>query len=123
MLPFQVDILRKLTSKAPDADGLVILARGLGLRSIVCDMLKVYDEKENLVLLINATEEEERGIGEEIGMKLKAIGFEMPAKDRKAVYLAGGIVSVTSRILVVDMLNSVVPVSHITGLVVLQAEK
>jgi DNA excision repair protein ERCC-4 len=123
MLSFQVDVLKTLTSKSQDANALLILARGLGLRNLICQLLKVYDEKENLVLLVNATEDEERGIGEEIGMKLKAIGYEMPAKDRKDVYLQGGIVSVTSRILVVDMLNKVVPTSHITGLVVLQAEK
>lgn len=43
--------------------------------------------------------------------------------DRQEIYLSGGILSVTSRILVVDMLNKRIPTGLITGLVVLHAEK
>ncbi|KAK0520363.1 DNA repair protein RAD16, partial [Tilletia horrida] len=39
------------------------------------------------------------------------------------LYLSGGLLSVTSRILVVDMLNKRIPTHLITGLVVLHAEK
>ncbi len=47
----------------------------------------------------------------------------MPAKQRSEMYLSGGIMSVTSRILVVDMLSKRIPTGLITGLVVLHAEK
>ena len=39
------------------------------------------------------------------------------------LYRNGGLVSVTSRILTVDMLQSDIPVELITGLVVLHAER
>ena len=42
---------------------------------------------------------------------------------RQNLYRQGGIISVTSRILVVDMLQSDIPTELITGLLVLHAEK
>ena len=39
------------------------------------------------------------------------------------MYKKGGLISVTSRILVVDMLQSQIPTELITGMVVLHAEK
>lgn len=43
--------------------------------------------------------------------------------QRQNMYKQGGLVSVTSRILVVDMLQSDVPIELITGIVILHAEK
>ena len=119
LLPYQRTVLQQVTER----DGLLILARGLGLQLLVARLLKVYEDAANLVLVINATPEEERGLGEELGMRLKCIGHDSPSKDRAELYSRGGILSVTSRIIVVDMLNKVVPVDKITGLVVLHAEK
>ena len=31
---------------------------------------------------MNASADEERGLSEEVGMKLKLVSYEMPAKDR-----------------------------------------
>lgn len=42
---------------------------------------------------------------------------------RQELYKQGGLISVTSRILVVDMLQGDVPVHLITGLLILHAEK
>jgi hypothetical protein len=42
---------------------------------------------------------------------------------RQKTYAKGGIVSVTSRILVVDMLNKKLPIHLVSGIVVLHAEK
>ena len=52
----------------PSTSDLVILARGLGLRRIICTLLKIYDSPQNIVLLINATPEEESAIGEEFSI-------------------------------------------------------
>ncbi|GAA5826719.1 hypothetical protein JCM11251_002868 [Rhodosporidiobolus azoricus] len=127
LLPFQRNILAQLIppeNAAPNTnDALLIVARGLGLRGMVTTFLKIYDMPENLVLVINATEEEERGFTEEVGMRLKAIGFETGEAAREKMYKDGGLFSVTSRILIVDMLKGVIPVNLITGLVVLHAEE
>jgi hypothetical protein len=44
--------------------------------------LKIYDMPEKLVLVVNATEEEERVFTEEVGMRLKAVGFETNEAQR-----------------------------------------
>ena len=144
LLSFHKLILQ--TIHDPATNDLLILARGLGLRRIVCTLMKIYDSPRNLVLLANATPEEESAIGEELGIMgcrkpgLRIVGYETPRKDRYAypsytiltlrncfvrqsLYRQGGIISVTSRILVVDMLQSNIPTGLITGLLVLHAEK
>nr|WJN24991.1 single-stranded DNA endonuclease [Pseudozyma thailandica] len=133
LLPFHCQIVNSLVPDKDDSpdegDALVIIARGLGLRRIVSTVLRIYDSPNSLVILVNATSEEESGIGEELttlGVRkpgLRAIHHEMPAKQRSEIYLSGGIMSVTSRILVVDMLSKRIPTGLITGLVVLHAEK
>ncbi|KAF8526823.1 hypothetical protein JB92DRAFT_2870207 [Gautieria morchelliformis] len=113
----------------PTESSLTLLARGLGLRRLICTLLKVFDSPKSLILIINATAEEEAGIGEELGVMgcrqpgLRVVGFEMPRKDRQVLYRKGGLISVTSRILTVDMLLSDIPIDMITGIIVMHAEK
>ena len=86
LLPFHKSILEKVHD--PATSELVLLARGLGLRRIVCKLLQIYDSPQNLVLLVNATPEEEAAIGEELGIMgcrnpgLRIVGFETGRKDR-----------------------------------------
>ncbi|KAF8871579.1 hypothetical protein BD779DRAFT_1453779 [Infundibulicybe gibba] len=127
LLPFHKSILEEIHD--PATSELVVLARGLGLRRIVCTLMKIYDSPKNLVLLVNATPEEESEIGEELGIMgcrkpgLRIIGYETGSKERQELYKRGGLISVTSRILVVDMLQSDIPIDMITGILVLHAEK
>ncbi|BGO95154.1 hypothetical protein NBRC10512_001881 [Rhodotorula toruloides] len=127
LLPFQRNILKQLVppeNALPNAgDAMLVMARGLGLRTIVTTFLKIYDMPEKLVLVVNATPEEERGFAEEVGMRLKVVGYELGDSQREKMYKDGGLFSVTSRILIVDMLKGTIPVSLITGLVVLHAEE
>ena len=44
--------------------------------------LKVYDSPDQLVLVLNATEEEEKGLSEETGLKFKSVSHEMAATVR-----------------------------------------
>ncbi|KAF8959813.1 hypothetical protein BDZ97DRAFT_1836010 [Flammula alnicola] len=125
LLPFHKSILEKIHD--PATSDLLILARGLGLRRVICTLMKIYDSPQNLILLVNATPEEESAIGEEMGIigcrrpGLRVVSYE--TKDRQNLYKQGGIISVTSRILVVDMLQSDIPIELITGMLVLHAEK
>ena len=85
LLPFQRHILENIHD--PSSSDLLILARGLGLRRIVCTLLQIYDGPRNLVLLVNATDEED-AIGEQLGIMgcrkpgLRVVGFEMGRKER-----------------------------------------
>ncbi|KAF9561500.1 hypothetical protein CPC08DRAFT_707327 [Agrocybe pediades] len=127
LLPFHRSIIEKIHD--PASSDLLILARGLGLRRIICTLMKIYDSPQNLVLLVNATPEEESAIGEELGIMgcrrpgLRVVGYETGSKDRQNLYRQGGIISVTSQILVVDILQSDVPTELITGMLILHAEK
>lgn len=86
LLPFHRTIVSEIHD--PATSNLLIIARGLGLRRIVCTLLKIYDSPNNLVLLVNATSEEEVGIGEELGVMgcrrpgLRIVGHEMGRKER-----------------------------------------
>ncbi|EIN05331.1 hypothetical protein PUNSTDRAFT_54777 [Punctularia strigosozonata HHB-11173 SS5] len=127
LLPFHKKILEEVHS--PETSDLLLLARGLGLRKLVCYLLKIYDSPQSLVLLVNATDEEVGGIGEELGVMgcrrpgLRAVGYEMGKKERQDLYKRGGLICVTSRILVVDMLQGDIPTELITGILVLHAER
>ena len=146
LLPFHKKILEKIHD--PATSDLLILARGLGLRRIICTLMKIYDSPQNLVLLVNATPEEESAIGEELGIMgcrkpgLRVVGHEIGSKDRcvcskscyrlsenslnckrQDLYRQGGIISVTSRILVVDMLKADIPIELMTGMLVMHAER
>jgi DNA excision repair protein ERCC-4 len=143
LLPYHNTILSNIHD--PQTSDLVVLGRGLGLRRIVCTLLKICDSPTSLVLLVNATPEEETEIGEELGIMgcrrpgLRVVGYEAgTSKDRRVatiesslcltlsrndLYKKGGLISITSRILVVDMLQKDIPIEHITGIVVLHAER
>ncbi|CAK7216950.1 DNA repair protein RAD16 [Sporothrix bragantina] len=117
-------------------DELVVLARGLGLMRLVTNLLHSYDAAgNNLVLVINADDRENGWIGEAlaehaaISMATRARGLTVVNTDfttvgaREKMYAAGGIFSVTSRILVVDLLTSLLDPAAVTGMVVLHADR
>jgi hypothetical protein len=86
LLSFHKSILQRIHD--PSTSDLLILARGLGLRRIICTLMKIYDSPQNLVLLVNASQEEESAIGEELGLMgcrkpgLRIVGYEINNKDR-----------------------------------------
>ena len=86
LLPFHKDILERIHD--PATSDLLVTARGLGLRRMICTLLKIYDSPQSLVLLVNATQEEESEIGEELGIMgcrkpgLRVVGYETGSKDR-----------------------------------------
>ena len=144
LLPFHKSVLSAIHS--PETSDLLLLARGLGLRRVVCTLMQIYESPQNLVILVNATPSEETGIGDELNIMgcrkpgLRIVTHEMGSKDRYEVaglprlyltrphrrqnlYRGGGLISVTSRILVVDMLQKEIPIDLISGLMVLHADR
>lgn len=117
-------------------DELVVLARGLGLLRLVNNLLHSYDAAgNNLIVIVGAEERENVWIGEAlaehaaISASPKARGLTVVNTDfqsvgaREKMYSAGGIFSITSRILVVDLLTGLLNTETITGLVVLHADR
>ncbi|EGG12539.1 DNA repair protein rad16 [Melampsora larici-populina 98AG31] len=119
LLPFQESVLSDLKQE----DALIVLARGLGARSIIGNFLKTYTKSNpKPVIVVNATLEEESGLKDDLGMQLVSIGHEMGSKERERVYQRGGVLSITSRILIVDLLCRKIDIERISGLVILHAE-
>lgn len=103
---------------------------------LVTNLLHSYDAAgNNLILLVGADDRENGWIGEAlaehaaISMSPRARGLSVVNTDvmsvgtREKMYAQGGIFSITSRILVVDLLTSLLDPETITGLVVLHADR
>ncbi|KAI9823456.1 MAG: hypothetical protein M1832_002467 [Thelocarpon impressellum] len=131
-LEFQQDLFQEVRSE----DELVILARGLGLLRIITNLLHSYDAAgNNLIVVVGADDRENGWLGEAlaehaaISMSSKARGLRVVNTDlvtvgtREAMYAQGGIFSITSRILIVDLLSTLLNPGTITGLIVLHADK
>ncbi|XP_078702726.1 DNA repair endonuclease XPF-like [Branchiostoma floridae x Branchiostoma belcheri] len=109
-------------------DGLTITAKGLGADRVLLNYLQLYSDASNLVIVINTTQHEEEYLIEELSVAgvsplPKSVTNEYSITDRKALYLSGGVLFVTSRILVVDMLTDRIPVDLITGVLVYRAHR
>ncbi|KAK3713817.1 DNA repair protein RAD16 [Vermiconidia calcicola] len=131
-LEFQQDSFHELREE----DGLLILARGLGLLRLVTNLLHSYDAAgHNLVLLVGADDRENGWIGESLAEQAavsgspKCRGLQLVNTDlmsvgtREKMYAGGGIFSITSRILVVDFLSGLLDPGIVTGMVVLHGER
>ncbi|XP_033737580.1 DNA repair endonuclease XPF-like [Pecten maximus] len=109
-------------------DGLTVLAKGLGVDRIFLNFLNAYSDEANLVLVIgtSSTEEEyflEQLENDNVKPLPKVITNEISATDRQNVYMQGGVLFITSRILVVDLLTDRVPLDHVTGILVYKAHR
>ncbi|OCT64062.1 excision repair cross-complementation group 4 L homeolog isoform X1 [Xenopus laevis] len=109
-------------------DGLVITARGLGIDRILQNFLKLYCDPGNLVLVLNTNTAEEEYLIEQLRSEgitqlPRIINNEVATGERYDVYTQGGVLFVTSRILVVDFLTDRIPSNLITGILVYNAHK
>ncbi|KAI0379134.1 DNA repair protein [Hypomontagnella monticulosa] len=131
-LEYQQHLFQELRGE----DELVVIAKGLGLIRLVTNLLHSYDAAgNNLIIVVGAEERENAWIGEAlaesaaVSMAPKARGLTIVNTDftsvaaREKMYAKGGIYSITSRILVVDLLTTLLDPETITGLVVLHADK
>ncbi|KAI1079568.1 DNA repair protein [Whalleya microplaca] len=131
-LEYQQHLFQELRGE----DELVVIAKGLGLMRLVTNLLHSYDAAgNNLIVIIGAEDRENAWIGEAlaehaaISMAPKARGLTVVNTDftsvaaREKMYAKGGIYSITSRILVVDLLTSLLNPETITGVILLHADK
>ncbi|PNY29057.1 DNA repair protein rad16 [Tolypocladium capitatum] len=131
-LEYQQHLFQELRS----GDELVVLARGLGLMRLVTNLLHSYDAAgNNLIVVVGAEERENGWIGEAlaehaaVSASPQARGLAVVNTDfqsvgaREKMYAAGGVFSITSRILVVDLLTGLLDPETITGLVLLHADR
>lgn len=152
-LSFQYEMVQSCLSTD---DPFMIVGKGLGMSSIVANILHVLATpvkvdnvlKRSLVVVMNASLDDNRLINDE----LQELSWLDPNEDqfkdgedfnsenpydrefhvitadslsvekRRQLYLTGGIVSVTSRILIVDLLSGILHPNKVTGMVVLNVD-
>ncbi|XP_063822448.1 DNA repair endonuclease XPF [Ostrinia nubilalis] len=113
MLPFETQIFMDIFEK----DALVVIAKGINYNTVLSNLLWVYNDPANLILVLNSSDHEEKYFTEKFNLNtLPTVGSE-----REKAYLEGGIHFVSTRILVVDLLKDRVPIPKITGIIVLRA--
>ena len=105
------------------------MAEGLGIERILLNIIKLYSSSTHFVLIINTNEEEENFLL----MKLKEANvLNLPKRittetlsinERVQEYMKGGCFFITSRIFVMDLLTSRIPVDLISGILVYKAHK
>ncbi|KAG0366786.1 hypothetical protein BC939DRAFT_406825 [Gamsiella multidivaricata] len=127
-LAFQKEIVAELVAE----DALLIMAKGLGLKSILGAFLQIYSQPQNLVLLINTNTEEQATLRDDLlrstslgqgGVYFRSINSEQSLADRSELYRYGGVMAITSRILVMDLLTGRIPVHLVTGILVANAHR
>ncbi|VDL99712.1 unnamed protein product [Schistocephalus solidus] len=107
---------------------MVVCSEGLDLDNIIYTTIKVHSDPHNLVLISNYAVDEARYISKRLMAENETyvpfiITAEVSVKERKAAYCRGGVVFVSSRILVVDLLRGTMPVSLVTGVIVLRCHR
>ncbi|XP_068610798.1 DNA repair endonuclease XPF [Brachionichthys hirsutus] len=124
LLEFETDIFLSLFS----CDGLLVMAEGLGIDRILLHCMRVYSEPGSLVLLLNTTAPEQEYFTERLRMDgvthlPRTVTSDIQSTERYNVYTEGGVLFVTSRILVVDFLTDRIPAQLISGILVYRAHK
>lgn len=122
LLPFQTLFFQD----AFEHDQLTVMARGLGVETVLHNLLKLHCDPATLVLVVNLTpDEQEAYVAQlcisDVPLSPRAITSDTSTEERRDVYLQGGVLFVTSRILIVDMLTNLLPVHLVSGIMVCHA--
>ncbi|KAJ3062533.1 hypothetical protein HDU98_001574 [Podochytrium sp. JEL0797] len=108
------------------SDGLLVAARGLGLqRVVVGQLVAAHATPHNLVLLLGCSSEESRALFASLKSDsvTSLLGAETPPATRNKKYSSGGVVCVSSRVLVVDLLNGNIDAQKVTGVLLCHAHR
>ncbi|XP_077406225.1 DNA repair endonuclease XPF [Vanacampus margaritifer] len=124
LLEFETEMFLSLFS----CDGLLVVAEGMGIDRILLQFMRVYSEQGSLVLLLNTTTPEQEYLTEQLQVEgvthlPRTVTSEVQGTERYDVYTKGGVLFVTSRILVVDFLTDRIPAHLISGILVYRAHK
>ena len=124
------DFIQEATSEQLHAEegALTVMAKGLGTSIVMRSLVELHCDPCHLVFVLNTTKDEEQQLLHDLAMsgvsRLPAvINNECDANERAELYLAGGVLVVTSRILVVDLLSDRVPIEQTTGILVANAHR
>ncbi|XP_045109312.1 DNA repair endonuclease XPF-like isoform X3 [Portunus trituberculatus] len=109
-------------------DGLLVTAKGLGIERILVSLITTFNDAGNLVLVMGTTPREEEYLlaqleSHHLTPPPCCITADYPTSERTQVYYNGGVLFVTTRILVMDLLMERIPVEMISGIIVWKAHR
>ncbi|KAF7656205.1 hypothetical protein LDENG_00045020 [Lucifuga dentata] len=124
LLEFETEMFLSLFG----CDGLLVAAEGMGIDRILLQFMRVYSEQDSLVLLLNTSTPEQEYFTEQLRVEgvthlPRTVTSDVQSAERYSVYTQGGVLFVTSRILVVDFLTDRIPAHLISGILVHRAHK
>lgn len=125
MLQFHEQIVAELVEE----NGVTVIAAGLGLAKVLAALIRIHSQENGLVLLLSTSDAQRQSLVEEIQEQdpaaplPKDINNQYTSAERIELYNKGGVFSITSRILIVDMLNERVPFKKVGGIIVNNAHR
>ena len=127
-----VDFHRNIINEIATESGLLVLARGLGLDSILKSLVHLYADPKLLVFLVSCEsddplmdldEDKNVDLTIETAAHIKRIKTEHSIKERTRIYGGGGLIILSARVLLMDLLHSRIPIPLITGIMIQNAHK
>lgn len=134
MDPFQVPIEfhRNIIKEIATESGLLVLARGLGLNSVIKTLAHLYADPKLLVFLItnesddplmDLDEEKNSDLAIETSAYINRIKTDHSIKERIRIYGRGGLIILSTRVFLMDLLHSRIPIPLVTGVMIQDAHK
>lgn len=127
-IDFHKNIIKDIATKS----GLLVLARGLGLNSIIKSLTHLYADPKVLVFLIasenddpliDLDEEKNSELAIETSAHINRIKPDHSIKERRKIYGRGGVIILSTRVFLMDLLHARIPIPLITGVMVQDAQK
>lgn len=127
-LGFHRDIIKEIATES----GLLVLARGLGLNSIIKSLVHLYADPKLLVFLIisesddpllDLDEEKNVEFAIETAAHINRIKPDHSIKERSRFYGKGGVIILSARVFLMDLLHSRIPIPLVTGVMIQDAQK
>ncbi|KAL8152206.1 hypothetical protein V2J09_009966 [Rumex salicifolius] len=125
MLQFHEHIISELLEDSNG--GLVVLGSGLSLSKLIVSFFSIHTPEQGTLLVLSASPSQKNSIllhydsQNPNSNSPKEITSELPVQQRNSLYTSAGIIFITSRILIVDLLTSRIPTSKIAGVIILNA--
>ncbi|XP_033212535.1 DNA repair endonuclease XPF isoform X1 [Belonocnema kinseyi] len=122
MLEYETEMFLEILHE----DGLVVAAKGLSIETVFANIMRAYSDPNFLVLVLGTTDHEEKYFIEKlhilgVSQLPRVITSQCLSDERERIYLEGGVLFVSGRILVVDLLKNRVPLNLVSGILVYRA--
>eukprot|EP01083_Nonionella_stella_P160488 524767_1 len=126
---------RQIIEELIESDGLLILGAGLGILEIIAKLVELHANHESLVFILNLSQNDIEFIEMRLMTNTKRnakhgnhklffnVNGDISSQNRQNMYLSGGCIAITSRILVTDLLSNAIPFQSITGILVHNAHQ